>query len=121
MAVINCKACKKQSAATLDKKTRKIHCALCDAEQPNNHYVKIQLEAIGAWRGASVDGIEKAFWALTCKSCNSGKRPKLSTSNKIVCSGCGDEYEFLSEPFKILLKDYIKKIGNDPDAYYESK
>jgi transcription elongation factor Elf1 len=102
---LNCELCKKQSEPCLDKKTKKIHCGNCDKVQPDNHYLKYQLETLQLWRS----GDKKPFWNIKC-DCGSIETPKISKDEKnVLCSGCGQAYK-LSVPFKIMMIEQLKKI-----------
>ena len=51
-------------------------------------------------------------FAVKCPSCSKEDRPKV-VAQDIVCAHCRKPMTHLSEPFKIMLREKLKTVGQD--------
>lgn len=102
------KGCGKQMEPYLDPKDDKVYCAECDRELPTiTHFAKIQMKSFKQFKQK-----KSMSFAVKCKNCGKEDRPKL-VKDDIVCAACNKPHTHLSEPFKIMLKEKLKTVGQD--------
>jgi rRNA maturation endonuclease Nob1 len=102
------KGCGKLQEPYLDPQTDKVYCSLCDLEISNiTHFAKIQMKTLKQYK------VKKTVsFAVKCPSCNKEDRPKV-VGQDIVCAFCRKPMTHLSEPFKIMLREKLKTVGQD--------
>lgn len=92
----------------MDPKTEKVFCPLCDNEIPNiSHFTKVTLKNLRQFR----QKVPVPF-AVKCQNCGKESQPKI-VNDDVVCPGCSQIHNHLSEPFKIMLKDRLKTANKD--------
>ena len=92
----------------LDPKDDKVYCSICDKEISNvTHFTKIQMKTLKQYKEKKV-----ISFAVKCQKCGKEDRPKL-VDDDIVCRFCKKPLDHLSEPFKIMLKQKLKTVGQD--------
>jgi len=97
-----------QVEPTMDPKTEKVYCPLCNNEILNiNHFTKTTLKTLKQFKQKTT-----ATFAVKCKSCGTEAQP-IITNNIIVCPQCNKEHNHLSEPFKIMLQDKLKTVNKE--------
>ena len=102
------KGCGEQMEPYLDKDTDKVYCSSCDKELVNiTHFVKIQMKSMKQYKQKKT-----ISFGVKCQSCNKDDRPVI-LDNKIICPSCKKEHSHLSEAFKNMLKDNLKKAAQD--------
>lgn len=107
---MNCtaKGCYKFMEPYLDPKDDKVYCSKCDKEIGNiTHFAKVQMKTLKQFREKKV-----VSFAVKCPKCGKEDRPRL-VGEEIVCRGCQQPLDHLSEPFKIMLRDKLKTVGQD--------
>lgn len=106
--VCNNKGCGEHMEPYLDKDTDKVHCSCCDKEITNvTHFVKAQMKSLKQFRQ------KKAIsFSVKCNFCSKEDRP-IIVKDDILCSFCKKAHTHLSEPFKHMLKDNLKKATQD--------
>jgi RecJ-like exonuclease len=112
MIFINCQSCKKQTNPEMDKKTEKIYCSKCEAEQPSNHFLKMQMHSAKMYRQRAE--LQDTF-SVVCNACKERGRPEIKGS-KVYCKSCSKEITHLSDIFINALKDYLKNAIKNSDA-----
>jgi ribosomal protein L34E len=102
------KGCGKIQEPYLDIKEDKVYCSLCDREIPGiTYFVKVQMKALKQFRQRQ----PKPF-AVKCQRCGKEDRPKL-VGQDIICTGCDQPLDHLSEPFKIMLREKLRTTDKD--------
>jgi uncharacterized Zn finger protein (UPF0148 family) len=92
----------------LDPKTDKVYCPSCDQELTNiSHFTKNTLRQLKQYRVKSMTP-----FSVKCSSCSKEDRPKLLSNGDIICPNCNKPHDHLSEAFKTMLRDQLKK-SND--------
>lgn len=107
---MNCtnRGCCKIMEPYLDPKTDKVYCSQCDREIANiTHFAKIQMKSLKQFKQKKV-----VSFAVKCQTCGKEERPKI-VGEDLVCKGCDNVHSHLSEPFKIMLRDKLKTVGQD--------
>lgn len=111
MQCIN-KGCGKQMEPYIDPKTDKVYCSLCNLEISNvTHFAKVQMKALKQYRPKT-----GSAFSVKCTKCGKEDRPLLVGEN-IICSGCKNKHDQLSEPFKIMLREKLKKSSDIGDGH----
>lgn len=106
--VCTSKGCGKQMEPYLDPKDDKVYCAKCDKELNNvTHFAKVQMKTLRQFKEKKT-----VSFAVKCPKCGKEERPKLSGED-ILCRSCLKPLDHLSEPFKIMLRDKLKTVGQD--------
>jgi DNA-directed RNA polymerase subunit RPC12/RpoP len=102
-----CSKCNKENEPYIDKKTDKVFCDQCREEIQVNHFMKVQLKSLKQYavKKTSVFGVK-------CTSCNAEDTPK-EVNGKFACGTCSKELKNLSEPFKVMLRLNLAKVGKD--------
>jgi len=106
----NCtnKGCGKFQEPYIDPKTDKVFCSICHKELINiTRFVKLQMKSTKQYRAK-----ETASFSVLCNKCNQKKRPKL-VNNEIICGGCGEILDNISDAFKTMLKIELKTAATD--------
>jgi DNA-directed RNA polymerase subunit RPC12/RpoP len=102
------KGCGDQMEPYLDPSDNKVYCSSCDKEISNvTHFVKIQMKSLKQYRKK-----KSLSFLVKCQKCSKEDRPKI-VKDKIVCPNCNEDHSHLSEPFKIMLKEQLKKVNQD--------
>ena len=102
------KGCNKLQEPYLDPKTDKVFCSLCDREITNiTHFAKIQMKTLKQYKPKNT-----VSFAVKCLKCGKEDRPKV-VGDDIVCAFCKKSMDHLSEPFKIMLREKLKTVGQD--------
>ena len=102
-----CPKCKKENEPYIEKKTDKVFCDECREEIPVNHFMKVQLKSVKQY------GTKKtSVFGVKCSSCSAEETPK-EVKDTFVCGACSKELKNLSEPFKIMLRLNLSKVGKD--------
>ncbi|HET8792659.1 MAG TPA: hypothetical protein VFM31_02610 [Nitrososphaeraceae archaeon] len=102
------KGCGKQMEPYIDPKDDKVYCADCDRELTTiTHFAKIQMKSFKQFKQK-----KGMSFAVKCKNCGKDERPKI-VKDDIVCPACNKPHTHLSEPFKIMLKEKLKTVGQD--------
>ena len=106
---LNCtsKDCGKFMKPTLDTKSNKVYCSVCNDEQNVNHFTKISLKAVGQVKAAA-----KSAFSVKCASCRWEALPKL-VGAALCCPQCSAQHKGVSVPFQTLIKQEIKKASSD--------
>lgn len=92
----------------LDQTDDKVYCSKCDKEIVNvTHFTKVQMKSMKQFKPKKT-----ISFAVKCKKCGKEERPKL-VKDDIVCPGCNKTHDHLSEPFKIMLREKLKTVGQD--------
>lgn len=108
---INCtnKGCCKLQEPYIDPKADKVYCSFCDKEINNiTYFTKVQMKSLKQFKQKST-----ISFSVKCEHCNKEGRPKISTSNEVVCGFCSKVLENLSIPFRNMLKDKLKDVNKD--------
>lgn len=108
--LMNCsnKGCGDHMEPYLDPSDNNVYCSSCDKELSNvTHFVKHQMKTFKQFRKK-----KNISFAVKCPSCSKEDRPKI-VDKKITCPSCDKELSHLSEPFKIMLKEQLKKANQD--------
>ena len=106
----NCphKGCHKAMEPYLDPKTDKVYCSACDQELTNlTYFAKAQMKSSKQFKPK-----KNLSFATTCIACKKEDRP-IILNDKICCPACKKEHSHLSEPYKLMLKENLKKVGQD--------
>ena len=102
------KGCGNLMEPYLDPSTNQVFCSKCDKEIVNvTHFVKSQMKQFKQFRPK-----KSVSFGVKCKFCNAEERPLVKDKN-IICPACKKTHTHLSEPFKIMLLDNLKKINQD--------
>lgn len=102
------KGCYKQMEPYIDPKTDKVYCSICDGELLNvTHFTKVQLKSNKQFRKKN-----SVAFGVKCNLCGKDDRPLLMGKD-IVCAGCKKPLDQLSEPFKIMLREKLKKQSDE--------
>ena len=92
----------------IDPKTDKVYCSTCNAEMLGvSHFTKVTLKTLKQYKTRST-----ATFKVTCKSCNSEAQLQI-VNNKVICPQCKKEHLHLTEPFKLMIKQYVGKANKD--------
>lgn len=92
----------------LDPSDNKVYCSKCDKELVNvTHFVKSQMKQFKQFKPK-----KNTSFAVKCKFCNTEERPLIKNKD-VICPSCKKIHTHLSEPFKIMLLDNLKKINQD--------
>lgn len=106
--ICNNRGCGKQMEPYLNKADDKVYCSDCDQEITNaTHFVKVQMKAMKQYKEK-----KSISFAVKCQKCGKEDRPKV-VGEDIVCPSCRKPHEHLSEPFKIMLREKLKTVGQD--------
>jgi DNA-directed RNA polymerase subunit RPC12/RpoP len=104
----NNRGCGNTMEPYLDQTDDKVYCSKCDKEIVNvTIFTKNQMKSMKQFRAKKV-----ISFAVKCQKCGKEDRPKL-VKDDIVCPGCSKPHENLSEPFKIMLREKLKTVGQD--------
>lgn len=91
----------------LDMSGNKVYCSSCDKEIVNvTNFVKTQMKTLNQFKPK-----KNIAFGVKCKSCNKEDLPKLF-KDELICPHCNNKHAHLSEPFKLILKDKLKKPDN---------
>jgi len=102
------KGCGKTQEPYIDPKDDKVYCSLCDKEISNiTNFTKIQMKSLKQFRPKNI-----MSFSVKCLKCQKEARPNI-VNNDVICSGCLKPMDHLSVPFKNMLKDQLKKVGQD--------
>lgn len=102
------KGCSKLQEPYIDPKTDKVFCSLCEREIINvTHFAKVQMKTLKQYKPKNTTS-----FSIKCQKCGKDDRPKL-IGEDIVCASCKKPLDHLSEPFKIMLKEKLKTVGQD--------
>lgn len=102
------KGCGKQMEPYLDPKDDKVYCSQCNRELSNiTHFARIQMKSLRQFKPKNT-----ISFAVKCPKCGKEDRPKV-VKDDIVCVGCQKPLDHLSEPFKIMLREKLKTVGQD--------
>jgi len=107
---MNCtnKGCGKTQEPYIDPKDDKVYCSLCNREIENvTYFAKAQMKSLKQFKPKVA-----VSFAVKCDKCGKEARPKL-INNDVVCSGCNKSLDKLSIPFKNMLKEKLKTVGQD--------
>lgn len=107
---MNCtnKGCGKQMEPYIDPKTDKVFCSLCDREISNvTYFAKMQMKSSKQFKPKNTES-----FGAKCQKCGKEGRPKC-VKDDIVCGSCSKPLNNLSPIFKNMLKDQLKKAGQD--------
>lgn len=102
------KGCGDTQAPYLDKDTSKVYCSSCNQEIQNvTIFAKNQMKMSKQFRQK-----EKKPFAVKCNNCSAEQQPIL-VKDEVTCSSCQKKMDHLTKPFIIMLKDKLKKVGQD--------
>ncbi len=102
------KGCNVLMEPYLDPDNNKVYCSSCDKEIVNvTNFVKMQMKQFKQYRPKKT-----ISFAVKCKKCNVEDRPIIKNKD-IICPSCKQPHTHLSEPFKIMLMDNLKKVNQD--------
>lgn len=102
------KGCGKLQEPYIEHKTDKVFCSLCDREIANvTHFAKVQMKTLKQYKPKNTTS-----FSIKCPKCGKEDRPKV-VGDDIVCTGCKKPMDHLSEPFKIMLREKLKTVGQD--------
>jgi hypothetical protein len=102
------KGCGQIQEPYLDPQDDKVYCSSCDKEMPNiSYFTKVQMKSLKQFKQK-----KSISFAVKCKNCGKEERPKL-VKQDIVCPACDKVHSHLSEPFKIMLREKLKTVGQD--------
>ena len=102
------KGCGKQMEPYIDPKDDKVYCSECDKELVNiTYFAKVQLKSLKQYRQK-----KGMAFGVKCQNCGKEDRPKI-VGDDVVCPSCKKPHAHLSEPFKIMLKEKLKTVGQD--------
>jgi|SRR5271166_2985006 len=99
--------CGKWQQPTIDTKTNKVYCAVCDGEQNVSHFTKLNLKTVGQIKTAA-----KSAYSVKCASCKWDALPKFA-NGQFSCPQCSGVHKNISKPFENLIKDEIKKVKDE--------
>lgn len=106
--VCNNKGCGDIMEPYLEPETNKVFCSKCDKELNNiTHFVKSQMKQLKQFKPK-----KQISFSVKCKKCNHENRP-IIINKDVVCPACKDVHTHLSEAFKIMLFNNLKKISQD--------
>jgi hypothetical protein len=101
------KGCGKIQQPYIDMTDGKIYCSECDGEIANiTPFVKNQMKMNKQFKQKKSKPFE-----VECKKCRNSDRP-IIVNGEVVCAKCKKPLDHLSVPFKIMLKENLKK-GSD--------
>ena len=102
------KGCGKLQEPYLDPKDDKIYCSACNLELTNvTYFVKAQMKASKQFKPK-----KQVPFAVKCNVCGKEDKPKI-VNKSIVCSSCNDPLNHLSDIFKNMLMEHLKKTDKD--------
>lgn len=102
------KGCGQLMEPFLEPDTNKVFCSKCEKEISNiTHFVKHQMKQFKQFRPK-----KSISFGVKCVNCKVEERPVIAKNN-IICPSCKKPHTHLSEPFKIMLKDNLKKVEQD--------
>ncbi len=88
----------------LDPATDKVYCSKCEKELTNiTHFIKMQMKQFKQYRPKKT-----ISFAVKCKNCNAEERPQIQ-NKELICPKCKKLHSHLSQPFKIMLLEQLKK------------
>lgn len=103
-----CKGTVDQMEPYLDPKTDKVYCSTCDQELPNiTHFVKVQMKTLKQFRQK-----QAIAFGVKCQKCGKEAQPKV-VNDDIVCPGCSQPHDHLSDTFKRMLKDKLRTANKE--------
>lgn len=106
--VCNNKGCGDIMEPYLESETNKVYCSKCDKELSNiTPFIKSQMKQFKQFKPK-----KQMSFSVKCNNCKHEARPIIH-NNEITCPSCKKSHTHLSEPFKIMLKDNLKKINQD--------
>jgi hypothetical protein len=92
----------------LDPSTDKVFCSKCDKELVNiTHFIKAQMKQFKQFKPK-----KNISFAVKCKKCNTEDRPLIKNKD-IICPSCKAIHSHLSQAFKIMLMEQLKKASQD--------
>lgn len=97
------KGCKQFQAPYIDPADNKVYCSVCDGELDS-----ITIFAKNQMRMAKQFKKKPPSFVVKCKLCKKSDRPKMQ-NNDFICSNCGKKLTDISEPFKLVLKEFLNK------------
>ena len=106
--VCNNRGCGDLMDPYIDPATNQVFCSKCNKELNNvTTFIKSQMKQNKQFKPKT-----QTSFAVKCKNCNHESRPTLKNKD-IICPNCNKPHSHLSEPFKLMLLDNLKKINQD--------
>jgi hypothetical protein len=101
------KGCGKINQPYIDMTDGKVYCSECDGEMTNiTPFIKNQMKMNKQFKQK-----KQTPFAVECKRCRNNDKPLL-VNGEVVCAKCKKPLDHLSAPFKMMLKENLKK-GSD--------
>jgi len=102
------KGCGQLMEPYIDPASNIVYCSSCDKEINNiTHFIKHQMKQFKQFKPK-----KNISFGVKCKNCNTEDRPLLQ-DKEVICPKCKKPHSHLSEAFKLMLKDNLKKVNTD--------